>query len=277
MELNNSDRPLIWIRGAGDIATGVGIRLLNANFRLIFSEIEKPTAIRRTVAFGTAVYEGSVTVEGYTSICCRNFEEVERALLSNHIPIFLGDERAGIKRFKPTIFLEGTIRKNRVSIPRDVVPNTLALGPGFSAPKDVDAVIETMRGHYLGQVIWQGSAIPNTGIPGDIAGYTHERVIHTPVEGRISNLNHIGDYVEAGDSIAVIDNEGNGEKIHVKTTISGILRGIIYEGLWVEEGMKIADVDPRCEREHCFTVSDKARAIGGGVLEAIMHYIQAKT
>lgn len=274
MMFGKNERPLIWIRGAGDIATGVGVRLLNAGFRIVFSEIKEPTVIRRTVAFASGVYEGSVVIEGYTGICCGDLGAVERALEKNQVPVFIGDEKSGLTHFRPYVFVEGTIRKKKTQLPRDLVPYTIALGPGFSAPEDVDGIVETMRGHSLGRVIWQGAAIPNTGIPGKIGGYAQERVIHAPEDGRMNNLKNIGDFVAVGDAIAILKENSLQEEIEVRTTISGILRGIIYEGLWVEKGMKIADVDPRCNREHCFSISDKARSVGGGVLEAIMHFMQ---
>lgn len=273
--VNKNEQSLIWIRGAGDIATGVGVRLLNAGFKIVYSEIKAPTVIRRTVAFGSAVYENSVVIEGYRSVCCDDLEGVALALSKNYVPIYTGDERKGVSHFKPFAFVEGTIQKKMTTIPRDLVAYTIGLGPGFSAPEDVDAVIETMRGHYLGQVIYKGKAIPNTGIPGEIAGYSHERVIHAPVEGRLHSIKCIGDYVLAGEGIAMIERESDeGHTTQVLASITGILRGMIYEGLWVKKGMKIADIDPRCEKEHCFSVSDKARSVGGGVLEAIMHFMQ---
>lgn len=278
MTLKSKDLPLIWIRGAGDLATGVGVRLLNAGFRVIYSEIKQPTVIRRTVAFAAAVYEEVTQVEEHIAIACSDIEMIEKALLEGQVPIYTGDETLGISYFKPTIFVEGTIRKIKTDMPRNLVPYTLALGPGFSAPEDADGVIETMRGHYLGQVIWKGSAIPNTGIPGEIGGFSKERVIHAPADGNLIGLKAIGDEVIAGETIAVIKSETTAntksnkmeESTNVLAPITGILRGLIYNGLWVEKGLKIADIDPRCQKDHCFSISDKARSIGGGVLEAVM-------
>ncbi len=286
MTLKSKDLPLIWIRGAGDLATGVGVRLLNAGFRVIYSEIKQPTVIRRTVAFAAAVYEEVTQVEEHIAIACSDIEMIEKALLEGQVPIYTGDETLGISYFKPTIFVEGTIRKIKTDMPRNLVPYTLALGPGFSAPEDADGVIETMRGHYLGQVIWKGSAIPNTGIPGEIGGFSKERVIHAPADGNLIGLKAIGDEVIAGETIAMIKSETieitksetstdtNSDEMEAGTRvlapITGILRGLIYDNLWVEKGLKIADIDPRCQKDHCFSISDKARSIGGGVLEAVM-------
>lgn len=286
MTLKNKDLPLIWIRGAGDLATGVGVRLLNAGFKVIYSEMKQPTVIRRTVAFAAAVYEGVTSVEGHAAIECSDVERIEKALSKGQVPIYTGDETLGIVYFKPTIFIEGTIRKFKTDMPRNLVPYTIALGPGFFAPEDADGVVETMRGHYLGQVIWKGSAIPNTGIPGEVGGFSKERVIHAPVEGSLIGLKAIGDEVTAGETIAIIRSEtitniktetkvitkSNDMEIDTRVIapITGILRGLIYDGLWVAKGLKIADIDPRCNKNHCFSISDKARSIGGGVLEAVM-------
>lgn len=267
---NRQTMPLIWIRSAGDLATGVAVRLLNAGFRVICSELPNPTVIRRTVAFAAAVYEGRTIVEGHAAAVCHQLEEVADALSENVLPVYVGDERQGIANFKPDVFVEATIRKINTDIPRDLVFKTIALGPGFSAPEDVDAVIETMRGHYLGRVILKGMAIADTGIPGEIAGFGKERVIHAPSGGQFKALKQIGDVVLAGEIIATVQLEDNESVVAVHTLITGTLRGIIQDETHVFEGMKIADVDPRCEFEHCYTVSDKARAIGGGVLEAVL-------
>lgn len=270
MTLKNKDLPLIWIRGAGDLATGVGVRLLSAGFKVIYSEMKQPTVIRRTVAFASAVYEGVTSVEGHAAVECSDIERIEKALLKGQVPIYTGDETLGIAYFKPTIFIEGTIRKYKTDMPRNLVPYTLALGPGFFAPEDADGVVETMRGHYLGQVIWKGSAIPNTGIPGEVGGFSKERVIHAPVEGSLIGLKAIGDEVTAGETIAIIRSNEMEADTRVIAPITGMLRGLIYDGLWVAKGLKIADIDPRCNKDHCFSISDKARSIGGGVLEAVM-------
>lgn len=262
---------IIWVRGAGDLATGVGIRLLNAGFSLVFSEIEQPTVIRGTVSFATAVYEGTFMVEGHSGKLCHSLSEIHAALSQGFSPVFVGDEQEMINLLKPHTFIEATIRKHKTAVPINV-PFTIGLGPGFIAGQDVDAVIETQRGHHLGRVIWEGAAEPNTGIPGAIGGYTTERVIHAPEMGVIKPLVEIGSVVKAGDIIAQI-----GSSCLVHASIDGILRGMIHGGLSVEKGMKIADIDPRCEPSHCHTVSDKARAVGGGVLEALLHFDNFKS
>lgn len=259
-------KPLIWIRGAGDLATGVGVRLLNAGFSVVYSEIQNPTVIRTTISFATAVYEGAYTVEGHIAKRCSTIDDIYQTLEKKQTPVYIGDESLGVSALRPQVFVEATIRKIAFDIPKNLVKHTIGLGPGFKAPSDVDAVVETMRGHNLGRVIWEGTAKPNTGIPGDIGGYTKERVIHAEVAGIFTGNSLIGDMVTAGQVIAHI-----GSETQVKATITGILRGLIHDELYIEKGTKIADIDPRCEVNHCFTVSDKARAIGGGVLEAILH------
>lgn len=256
----------VWIRGAGDLATGISVRLLNAGFTVIHSEIPQPTVIRATVAFASAIYNKRMTVEGFTACVCDTIEDIQKALLQNEVPVFIGDETSAVQFFKPIAFVEGTIRKMAVDMPRKDVPLTIGVGPGFIAPLSADAVIETMRGHDLGRVIWQGEALPNTGIPGEVGGFSKERVIHAPVQGVITPTKVIGDLVQEGEVIAQIDQES------VFAPITGILRGMIREGLWVDKNFKIADIDPRCKKEHCFTISDKARAIGGGVLEALLNF-----
>lgn len=261
------NQKLVWIRGAGDLATGIAVRLLNSGFQVVFSEIEQPTVIRTSISFATAVYEGNFEVENHTARLCHSVLEIQKALEEKVTPVFIGDELSAIDIIKPMAFIEGTIRKRAFEVPREQVPFCIGIGPGFNAGSDVDAVIETKRGHYLGCVIYSGEAVPNTGIPGDIGGYTTERVIHAPEAGIVSAICHIGDNVKTGQNIAQI-----GSDCFVKATIDGVLRGMIHDGLYVEKGTKMADIDPRCEIEHCFTISDKARAIGGGVLEALMHF-----
>ena len=268
---NDWNKKIIWVRGAGDLATGVGIRLLNAGLSVVFSEIEQPTVIRRTVSFASAVYQGTCTVEGHQAKLCHSVSEIKTALFEGISPVFVGAEQELIDILKPFAFIEATIRKRASELPLNL-GFTIGLGPGFIAGKQVTAVIETQRGHNLGRVIWEGAAEPNTGIPGDIGGYTTERVIHAPEMGVIRPLVEIGSVVKAGDIIAQI-----GSSCLVKASIDGILRGMIQGGLFVEKGMKIADIDPRCEPSHCHSVSDKARAIGGGVLEAILHFDNFKS
>ncbi|MDY3917508.1 MAG: selenium-dependent molybdenum cofactor biosynthesis protein YqeB [Candidatus Limivivens sp.] len=300
------EKQLIVVRGGGDIATGTIYRLCRCGYPVLVLETEHPSAIRRHVAFSEAVYDGQAEVEGMTCRLAENFGEACR-ILEQGEPAMLIDPRCRIlEKIRPWALVDGILAKRNLGTSRAMADKTIALGPGFEAGKDVDLVIETMRGHNLGRVIERGCAMPNTGVPGIIQGYGKERVIHSPGEGIVHPLVQIGDMVEAGQVIAQIvpgpspaeardgdsgalsgqrefgdpfgprDFTGlSGRKadvIPVKTQISGIVRGMIREGYPVWEGFKMADVDPRTsEYDNCFTISDKARCIAGGVLEGLLY------
>lgn len=261
---------LVVVRGGGDIATGTIYKLVKCGYRVLVLEIEKPSAIRRNVAFSEAVYEGSWQVEDMTARLAHTVEAAFQIMERGEPAVLLDPEGKCLKELQPEILIDAILAKKNLGTNRQMAPVTIALGPGFTAGEDVDAVIETMRGHRLGRVILEGSAIPNTGVPGAIAGVTKERVIHAPAEGILRNVSHITDRVEKDQVIAWIENEK--ERVEVKASISGLLRGLIRDGYPVTKGFKIADVDPRMEEyENCFTISDKARCIAGGVLEAILY------
>ncbi|VBB06678.1 Hypothetical protein LUCI_1914 [Lucifera butyrica] len=251
------------IKGAGDIATGIACRLYRSGFRVVMTEIFRPTVIRRTVAFAEAVYEGRTEVEGITAVRTEP-DRVEESLDAGLIPVLVDPEASSARRIACVALVDAILAKKNTGTALSDAPVVIAIGPGFIAGKDVHAVIETMRGHYLGRVILAGSALPNTGAPGEIGGYTVERVLRAPAGGIFRGLRRIGDAVRSGDAIAMVDGQT------VPATIDGILRGLLHDGLKVYRGMKIGDIDPRCKPEHCFSVSDKARAVGGGVLEAIL-------
>lgn len=254
------------IRGGGDIASGTIQRLYRCGFKVLILEIEKPTFIRRTVCYGEAVYDGEAVVEGIKAVRIESFDEIKAAWESGIIPVAVDAEGKLIKALKPEIVVDAILAKKNLGTRMDMADITIALGPGFEAGKDVNVVIETMRGHNLGRLIFTGKACENTGIPGEIGGFTKERVIYSHCEGVIKNLREIGDLVKKNEAIAWV-----GEH-EIKASIDGILRGIIRDGIYVKEGLKIADIDPRViEKENCYTISDKARNIAGGVLEAIMY------
>ena len=259
----------IVIRGGGDLATGVAHCLSKSGYPVIILEHTRPSAIRRQVAFSQAVYEGQACVEG---ILCRKAETPEEALqiAAPLQPALLVDpEGTSISVIKPDIVIDAMIAKVNLGTRRDMAKLTMALGPGFEAGKDVDYVIETKRGHYLGRIIEKGSAIPNTGVPGIIGGYGKERVIHAGHAGIFYGDFEIGDWVEAGAVIGKIKDEA-GHEHTVKTEISGVLRGMLPDGFPVTRGFKMADVDPRAESAvHCALISDKARCLGGSVLELV--------
>jgi xanthine dehydrogenase accessory factor len=257
---------IIIVRGGGDIASGSIQKLYRSGFKVLVLETERPTSIRRNICFSEAIFDQYMIVEGIKAVHVKNLDEVEKAWEEGNIPVIIDKKGKYIDILKPEVVLDAILAKKNLGTSINMAPITIALGPGFEAGKDVDVVIETMRGHNLGRLIFSGRAMENTGVPGKIAGYSKERVIYSPAEGIISNLKEIGDIVKAGEPIAVIDN------VQIKTVIDGLLRGIIRDGTNVARGLKVADVDPRLtEKENCNTISDKARSIGGAVLEAILY------
>lgn len=260
----------IWIRGAGDLATGIALRLYRSGFDIIMSDIPVPTTVRRTVAFSPAVYTGETQVEGITGKLCENISMIDTVIDSGCIPVIVDPSGEIMKEYKPDIIVDAIIAKTNIGTKITDADIVIGVGPGFEAGVDCHAVVETKRGHNLGRVIWSGSAYPNTGVPGNIGGYTVERIIRATADGVFSAKVNIGDYVKAGDLLAYCD------ETPVYANIDGIVRGLLQDGVKVKKGMKSGDVDPRAEREYCFSVSDKASAIGGGVLEAILSKISGR-
>ena len=260
---------LIIVRGGGDLATGTIYKLKKSGFPVLILEVPNPSAIRRNVAFCEAVYQGTQTVEDMTCYLVKSVEQAEQFINEGKLCVLVDPMGESIARLKPLAVIDAILAKKNLGTNRNMAPITLALGPGFAAGEDVDAVIETKRGHNLGRVLWEGTAAPNTGIPGVIGGYGKERVIHCPAKGILRNVKKITDTVSKGEVIAVVETEdGN---VPVEATLDGILRGLIRDGYPVNPGFKMADIDPRLdELENCFTISDKARCIAGGVLEAIL-------
>ena len=260
----------IWIRGAGDLATGIALRLYRSGFDIVMSDIAVPTTVRRTVAFSPAVYTGETSVEGITGKLCENISMIDTVIESGCIPVIVDPSGEIMKEYKPDIIVDAIIAKTNIGTKITDADIVIGVGPGFEAGVDCHAVVETKRGHNLGRVIWSGSAYPNTGVPGNIGGYTVERIIRATADGVFSAKVNIGDYVKAGDLLAYCD------ETPVYANIDGIVRGLLQDGVKVKKGMKSGDVDPRAEKEYCFTVSDKASAIGGGVLEAILSKISGR-
>ena len=295
---------LIICRGAGDLATGIIHRLHRAGHRVIALETDYPAAIRRQVSFCEAVYDGSAVVEGVTArlvpaladaetdtetysgendtpaahIVSEKWDSsaIEAVLEAGEVPLLIDQKGESIALLKPDVVVDAIIAKKNLGTTIDMAPLVIGVGPGFTAGQDVHLVIESMRGHNLARIITDGMAQPNTGVPGNIAGFTSERVIHAPAAGYIHDVRKIGDIVQKGDEIARIypdkgsyDNKLS-EYVPVNATITGIIRGLIREGYYFKEGFKIADIDPReGELSNCFTISDKARSIAGSVLEAV--------
>ena len=259
---------IIVVRGGGDLATGVIHRLWSAGFKVLILETAHPAAIRRQVSLCEAVYEGKATVEGLTARLIQSVSETETVWAAGEVPMLVDPEGKCLEAVKPAVLVDAIIAKVNLGTHRGMAPVTIALGPGFTAGEDVDVVIETSRGHKLGRVIKQGSAKPNTGVPGIIGGYGKERVMHSPAKGILRNIHAIGDIVEAGEDIAYIETDEG--KVMLKATISGIIRGLIRDGYPVTVGFKSADIDPRREElENCWLISDKARCIAGSVLEQV--------
>lgn len=260
---------LIIVRGGGDLATGTIYKLKKSGFPVLILEVAMPSAIRRNVTFSEAVYQGSQTVEDMTCHLAENLSQAEEALREGKLTVLVDPMGEAISALKPLAVVDAILAKKNLGTHRAMAPITVGLGPGFAAGEDVDAVVETKRGHNLGRVLWSGSAAPNTGIPGIIGGYGRERVIHCPAKGIVRNVKKITDIVRKGDVIARVETEDG--TVPVEATLDGILRGLIRDGYLVTVGFKMADIDPRAEElGNCFTISDKARCIAGGVLEAIL-------
>ena len=262
-------KDLIVVRGGGDLATGTIYKLCQCGFPVLILEVDKPSAIRRNVAFSEAVYQGTQTVEDVTCYYAASVAQAEYLLQEGKLAVLVDPKGDAIGKLKPLAVVDAILANKNLGTHKEMAPITIALGPGFTAGVDVDAVIETKRGHNLGRVLWQGAAAPNTGIPGMIGGYGKERVIHCPAGGILRNICKITDTVTKGQEIAVVETE-NGN-VPVIASLDGLLRGLIRDGYPVTKGFKIADIDPRAEEyQNCFTISDKARCIAGGVVEAIL-------
>lgn len=255
---------LVVIRGAGDIATGVALRLHHAGFKIVMLDVAQPTAIRRTVAFAQAIFDGKACVEGVTAQVASDTNDAFNLLCYDEIPVLIDENAQSLEQLRPHFLVDAILAKQNLGTHRNMAPITVALGPGFNAGQDCDAVIETNRGHNLGRVIYRGYTHPNTGIPGSIGGHTLRRVIRAPADGVMTCRVALGDLVEEGDIVAYCG------EVPVITSLSGMVRGLLHNGIETKTGHKIGDIDPRGIQADHTTVSDKARAIGGAVLEAIM-------
>lgn len=248
------------VRGGGDLATGVIYRLWRAHFRVLCLEAPKPRAIRRAVSAAQAVFDGEHMVESMKVVRIDSYSDWKDASCA---AVLVDPDGRSIAELKPRLLVDATMTKRRTNTAKEMAPLVIAIGPGFSAPVDAHAVIETKRGHRLGRVITDGSAAPDTGVPGIVMGCAAERLLRAPSGGRVEPFLEIGDHVTAGELIAEV---GGAE---VRARIPGVLRGLIHPSVDVTKGLKIGDIDPRGVREHCFSISDKALAVGGGVLEAL--------
>jgi len=258
------------VRGAGDLATGVILRLVRSGFRVAALETPSPLAIRRSVAFSEAVYDGKAVVEGITARGAGSAAEALVLMRGGIVPVLVDPGCLLLGAFAPMALVDATIAKRNLGTSPSMAPIVVALGPGFEAPRDAHAVVETNRGHGLGRVIRRGGAEPDTGVPGIIGGRGAERVVHARSSGVVRAIRGIGDAVAAGEPILALRDPDTGAETVETARIDGMLRGLIRPGILVPAGMKVADVDPRGEKSFCFQASDKALAVAGGVLEAIL-------
>ena len=268
--MNKMENILVIIRGGGDLATGVAVRLFRAGFSVMILEVDRPTVIRLSVSFARAIYQGKIIVEGIEAVLIPSWEKAKDIIKQAKIPVLIDPEGYCINKLSPSVLVDAILAKRNLGTKIDQAPLVIGLGPGFTAGEDVDVVIETMRGHNLGRVYCQGQAAPDTGIPGEVGGESERRLLRAPADGKIIPLHKIGDPVTAGEVIAEV------EGVPLKAEISGVLRGLIYPESRVTKGMKVGDIDPRGIKEYCFNVSDKARSIGGAVLEAICAFLNRK-
>ncbi len=260
------DELIVLVRGAGEIASGVGHRLHRSHFKICMTEIPHPLAVRREVSFSEAVYEGEKEVEGVRAELISKPEQIESLWRRGDIPILVDPDGKKTRHFlKPDLLIDAIMAKKNMGTQIDDAPFVIGIGPGFTTGKDVHVVIETNRGHHLGRMILNGAAEPDTGVPGEIGGYAMERLLRTMKKGIFHPQKSIGDRVSKGSVVAVVDD------FPVVAKISGIVRGLLREGVEAKKGMKVGDIDPRGKKESCYTISDKTRAVAGGVLEAILY------
>lgn len=258
------NKNLVIVRGGGDVATGTIQKLNRVGFDVLVLEIEKPTCIRRNVAVAQAVFDGEIQIEDIRAVSCENLDQIQNAFDDNLIAVTVDPEGKLINKLKPICLIDGILAKKNLGINRKMAPITIGLGPGFEAGSDVDLVIETNRGHDLGRLIFEGPAAANTGNPGNINGFTTERILRAPESGKVHIRKDLGSVVKKGQVVAEVAGK------EVLAGLDGMVRGMINEGLEVYSGMKIGDVDPRVIARNAKTISDKARLVGGGALEGLL-------
>lgn len=261
---------IVVVKGGGDLGTGIAWRLHRCGFRVLVTEIAQPTVIRRGVAFASAVYEGMFVVDGLTARLATDDVRIATCWAAGEVPVLVDPQASVVRRLQSDAVVDAIAAKRNLGTRIADAPVVVAVGPGFTAGVDCHAVVESNRGHDLGRVILGQSAEPNTGIPGAVGGESLRRVLRAPVNGIFRPEHQIGDLVRAGQVIAHV----NDTPLHSR--LDGVVRGLLYAGLWVRAGIKVGDVDPRGVISHCFTISDKALAIAGGIAEAILYLLQKK-
>lgn len=258
---------LILIRGGGDLASGVALRLIHTGLRVVLAELPQPLAIRRTVSFAEAVYSGEITVEGITARAVNDPSDTLRILNilgKQQVPVLVDPLCTSAQSLHPSVIVDARMTK-RPPEPIGYVPQLyIGLGPGFSAGENCQVVVETRRSHTLGRVYWRGGSEPDTGQPDPVQGRQVERVLCAPADGEFIAHAHLCEHIEAGRLIAEVEGQP------ISAVFDGILRGLLHPGLKVTKGLKVGDLDPRDDPALCNLVSDKALAVGGGVLEAIL-------
>jgi xanthine dehydrogenase accessory factor len=250
----------ILIRGGGDLASGVALRLHRSGYKVMIAELPNPLAVRRTVSFSEAVYTGEIVIEGLGARRVDSPAEAFELVQKDFIPVLVDPQAAILEHEKFSTLVDARLLKRKADTSITSAPLVIGLGPGFTCGENCHAVVETQRGHFLGRVYWSGSASADTGQPEGDA----RRVLRAPAGGFVVGHAHIGEHVETNQVIADVA----GEK--VIAPFAGVLRGLIRPGISVQKGVKIGDIDPRNDPDYCFSVSDKALAIAGGVLEAIL-------
>jgi len=258
------DKPRVLIRGGGDLASGVAARLHRVGFGVLVVELAQPLVVRRLVSFAEAVFSGEVQVEEVVGRLTADLGMVEESMARNEVAVMVDPDLSSLKKFSPLVLVDARMLKSPPETGMEAAPMVIGLGPGFYAGQNCHAVIETMRGHRLGRVIWRGEALPNTGIPDMVAGKAEERVLRAPIDGILRAVAQLGTRVRKDELLAYVGPEV------VRAKFPGVVRGLLHDGLAVRAGMKIGDLDPRDEPEFARMISDKSLAIGGGVLEAIL-------
>ncbi len=260
----HGNKPLIYVRGGGDLATGVAARLHRCGFHVVVAEVERPRAVRRLVSLAEAIYQGTVEIEDLRGVRVAGALAALQSLQRGVIPVMVDPDADALAPLEPVALIDARMRKKPPEKKFSSVPLVVGLGPGFTAGETCDVVIETKRGHHLGRAIWNGQAAEDTGVPGEVSGHAVDRVLRAPADGRLTPQVVLGAMLKKDDCIATFD------ELEVRAPFDGVLRGLIHESVEVSQGEKIGDVDPRLDPRHCIEISDKSLAVGGGVLESLL-------